>query len=288
MRKSKKRTLMLLICTLLLCIFGTMSVQAATVKKVCEYKSQKVTFKKDVTGDGKTDTVVFTPTRDKYGQWIKKIKVSINGKKVLTLNTTGYDFSVNYIQLSKNKNFLQIYTHGDSSYVPQNFIYRVDKKGTKLTKVLELSDAIVRSGAIYARGVVSAAGNTIKVAYDTQPGETGWVSWNYSYKYSGNKFKRTSSTASVKSMLTYDRGDGYTALFRKNQFKACKSIKFYKNTNLSSVSFTAKKNDILKMKKIKVTDKALYIQFQKGNKTGWQIVKKKLGWFYGVTNRLAG
>lgn len=282
MNKKRKRTLVLLLCTVLLCMLGTMSVQAATVKKVCEYKSKKVTFKKDVTGDGKVDTVIFAPTLDKYGQWIKKIKVSVNGKKVLTLNSTGYEFSVNYIQLSKNKNFLQIYTHGDSDYVPQNFIYRVDKKGTKLTKMLDLSQGIVRAG-----GVISAAGNTIKVGYTTQPGETGWVSWNYSYKYSGNKFKRTSSTASVKSMLTYDRGDGYTALFRKNQFKACKSIKFYKNTNLSSVSFTAKKNDILKMKKIKVTDKAVYIQFQKGNKTGWQIVKKKIGWFYGVTNRLA-
>lgn len=281
--KKKKRAFFMLLCTLLLCMFGTVSVQAATVKKVSVYASKKVTFKEDVTGDGKTDTIVITPVKGNYGMPIGTIKVAVNGKRVLKLKTTGYGFTTNYIQLSKNKKFLQIYTHGDSGYLPMNFVYRFDKKGTKLTKVLDL-----KKGVADAKGVISASGNTIKVAYHIQPRETGWLSWNYSYKYTGGKFKRTSSIASVKSTLTYDNGDGYAALFRQNKFKACKTITFYKNTNLSAVSFTAEKDDILKLKKIKTTDKSVYIQFQKGNKTGWQKVDQGQDWFYGVLKRLAG
>lgn len=280
--KKKKRALFMLLCTLLLCMFGTVSVQAATVKKVSVYAKKKVTFKEDVTGDGKADTIVITPVKGNYGMPIGTIKVSVNGKRVLKLKTTGYGFTTNYIQLSKNKKFLQIYTEGDGGSIPTNCIYQFDKKGTKLTQVLDL-----KIGVAEAKGVISASGNTIKVPFSKQPAAVGWVSWNYSYKYTGGKFKLTSSIASVKSTMS-DIGDGYTALFRKNKFKARKTILFYKKTNLSELSFTAEKGDILKMKRIKVSDKSVYIQFQKGNKTGWQKVDRGYDWFYGVSDRLIG
>lgn len=285
MKKSWKKLFWTVFCAAMMCTLLTITSQAAGVTEVCNYIDKKTVFYKDVTGDRKADKVTVSPVTDRY-DCVTGIRVYVNGNKVLSKKTSGmvYGVTVNYIQMSKSKVFLQIYTHSDNDYIAQNFIYRCNKKGTKMTKVLDL-----RMGMVTGKEVTSATSNTIKVFFTVQPSEIGWVNWTYTYKYTGGKFKLKSSIAAVKSSLTYDNGDGYSKLFRQNKFKAKKNLTFYTKTNLSTVSFTVKPGNIVKLKRIKVTDSAIYMQFQRGNRTGWQRVKQ-LGfdWFYGVTQRLAG
>ena len=285
MKRAWKKLFWAMLCAAMMCTLFAITSQAAGVTTVCNYADKKTVFCKDVTGDGKADQVTISPVKNSY-DCITGIRVYVNGNKVLSKKTSGmvYGVTVNYIQMSKSKVFLQIYTHSDNDYIAQNFIYRCNKKGTKLTQVLDL-----RMGMVTGKQVTSVTSNTIKVHFTVQPSEIGWVNWTYTYKYTGGKFKLKSSIASVKSSLTYDNGDGYSKLFRQNKFKAKKNLTFYTKTNLSTVSFTVKPGDIVKLKRIKVTDSAVYMQFQKGTKKGWQRVKQlDFDWFYGVSQRLAG
>ena len=273
-----------MLCMMLLCSFWTMSAQAGSVKKVCSYIQKKTVIKRDITGDGKTDRIAIIPKKDKYN-YVTRVQVYINGKKALDQGTDcmAYGLTVNYIYMTKSRVFLQIYTHGDSGYTGYNGIFRSNKKGTKLTCVLDLDEFPIDGGK-----AVSATSKEIKIQFSEQPSETGWVHWNFTYKYTGSKFKLKSNTASVKSSLSYDNGDGYASYFKQSKFKAQQPLTFYKKTDLKKVSFTAKTGDVLKLKKVKIINTNMYLQFQKGIKTGWQIVRKNFNWFYGVTSRLAG
>lgn len=282
-QRSWKKALWTMLCMAFLCTFWTMTVQAASVTELCTYSSKKTVFSKDITGDGKADRIAVIPKKNK-DNYVSRIQVYINGKKALDQNTNciSYGVTVKYIYMSKNRTFLQIHTHGDSSYVGYNGIFKSNKKGTKLTCVLDLGNFCIDGGE-----VISATAKEIKVRFTEQPGETGWLFWNFTYKYTGSKFKLKSNTASIKSSLT--RGtDACSKLLKQNKFRAMKSLTFYKKTDLRTVSFTAKDGDILTLKKVKINNGYMYLQFKKGSKTGWQRVKQGINWFYGITGKLAG
>ncbi|HCT93165.1 MAG TPA: hypothetical protein DF613_17535 [Lachnospiraceae bacterium] len=154
----------------------------------------------------------------------------------------------------------------------------------------------------FAGDVVKATGKSIQVVNSLQPMETGWINWKYTYTYKNGKFKLKSSTAAAKSSLgnhAYDE-DGYRALFKKNKYVVANTRSFYTGTDLKKVAFTAERNDKLTLKKIKISGDKVYLQFQKGKKTGWQQVDNSgvydfrssdpgsTGWFYGVYKRLVG
>ena len=181
-----------------------------------------------------------------------------------------------------------------------NGIYKYNNKTKKLVRVLNL-----KQYPLQAYQVTGATSSEIKVKFGGQPIETGWINCKYTFVYKNGGFKLKSNTTAAQTMFkNYDYNpDGYGKYFKDNKFKTSKKLKFYTNTNLNKVSYTAKKGAVLKLKKVKMVGSKVYLQFQSGKKTGWRKVfnnnvynyslenwedVSKSGWFYGVYNRLAG
>lgn len=273
---------------------------SGSVSRVLNYVTGSHSFNRDVTGDGKADKVVVNANMNSDHR-VKSVQVSVNGTNALTITRNSecyYGVTVNYIKMSKTKVFLQILGYGDNDCRAVNSIYRYDNKTGRFNSVLSLS-----SGLYSADRVVSATSTSITVQHYYQPVETGGVNWKYTYVFKNGKYKLKSSVATVKSSLNlYDNGDGYFKYFKNSKFKAAKSLTFYTGTSQKKKAFTVKKGAVLQLKKIKVSGKKIYMQFQYGSKTGWKKVEnsytkvykynrvtgKTIGWFYGVYERLAG
>ena len=292
MNKIQKMLLSGLFVLVLSILLGGNPVKAAScVESLCDYTSKNTTVSADLTGDAQKDTIQFKMTLDKECGYIQKLRVFVNGTKALTVKEKDsyYHITATYIQMTRTKNFLQITGRGDNDYCTFNSIYRYDSKNKKLIRVLDLT-----SNNLLADGqVVKATGKKIVIDHGFQPSETGWLRWKYSYVYKNNKFKRSSDTASVKSSLgDFMSKDGYGKYFANNQFVAARSIRFYSSTKMNKTAFSAKKGDVLTLKKIKISGSKMYLQYQNGTKTGWIEVNKRgymeKPFFYGVNERLAG
>ncbi|MDD7113286.1 MAG: hypothetical protein PUH88_02275 [Lachnospiraceae bacterium] len=273
-------------------ILADLPVKAAScVEKMCNYSSSNSTFSADMTGDNKKDVIKLKMTKDEECGFIQKLRIYVNGTKALTLKNKDsyYSVTATYIHMSRSKNFLQITGRGDNDYATFNSIYRYDAKTKKLVKVLDLtSNYLLTDGE-----VIRATGKKIVIRHSYQPSETGWLHWKYSYVYKNKKFKRISDTASVKTALgDFAMKDGYEKYFAKNQFVAARSLRFYSSVKMNKTAFVTKKGDILTLKKVKISGNKMYLQFQKGSKTGWREVNKRSyidkPFFYGVNERLAG
>lgn len=230
-----------------------------------------------------------------------KVTISVRGKTAGSFNPLNgfYYLSVQYLNMSKSKKFLRISAYSDSDICEKNAIYKYDTKTKKLKCVLELPTYPMR-----AENVTSISSSQIKVAFSGQPTETGRINCTLTYVYKNGKFKLKSTTATAKSAIgSFYSSDSYGKYFRSNKYKVSKKLKFYTSTSQKKTAFTAKKGDILKLRKIKISGKNVYLQFQKGSKTGWRKVFNAYdkvydcsnwqniansGWFYGVHNRLAG
>ena len=270
-------------------LMGAAPVKAAgTVDEICGYTSKNISFSADLTGDGKDDTVKIKLRTMSDGYSVDKLAVYVNGTKVLNLwDKYYYYITVNYIHMSKTKNFLQLSGHGDNDGRMFNYIYRYDTKTKKLVKALDLKDGNLMTGG----EVITVSGNQISVRHSYQPSETGWVRWKFNYVYKNGTFKLVSDTSKVLSSLGSDEiNDGYGKYFRKNKFKAARTIRFYTSRTKKKLAFTAKKGDVLTLRNIKITGGKMYMQFKKGSKTGWREVDKYYTrpLFYGVSRRLAG
>ena len=294
---SIKKMLITMLTIFCLCSMWTISTQAAGISKLCNYTEKNLTFKRDITGDGKIDTIKLKLVKDRYHA-LDKVNIFINGKKSGSLDcNNSYGISVNYISMSKKNVFLQIYSLGPNDYVEANSIFKYNKKTKKLDNVLDFQK-VAGGGSMDAHDVTSVSGSQIKVFYTGQPCETGRIECTYTFVFKNGKFKLKSNTTSVKSLFTkYVVNDKYGKYLAKHQFVAEKNLNFYKNSNLSKVSFTAKKGDILTLKKIKIAGGKTYLQFKKGAKTGWVKVyndypsvypDNEHGWFCGILYRLAG
>lgn len=66
---------------------------------------------------------------------------------------------------------------------------------------------------------------------------------------------------------------------------------YYKSAGGKQKAFRTKKGDVVKMQKVKIIGKKMYLSFKKGKKTGWTEVHGYTPggeWFRGVSKRLAG
>lgn len=96
--------------------------------------------------------------------------------------------------------------------------------------------------------------------------------------YKNGKFELKTKVVPVKSITHTD-----------NKFVIQNTTSFYKTAGGKTVSFVAGPGTVVEMKKIKMSGSNFYIQFKKGNKTGWILDKKcavKNGPFANI--RLAG
>lgn len=292
--KVKKQKWFLL--TLALICFAavwTVPVQAASDTGVTQLLGtrENTETSADVTGDGQKDTIKLELTPlDWESLYFDTGEIYINGKSALTMNIRYSSFvRINYIRMSKSRVFLQIMAG------PTCGIYQYDVKREKLVQVLNLN----APNRLRSEGdVIKATKNEIQVQCGRAPDETGSIEWIYTYQYKEGKFALKSSIASAKSTMgeiKYNK-DGYRKYFKKNKFVVANKRSFYTHTDLKKVAFKAKKGDVLKLKKVKVSGYKLYLQFQKGKKAGWQKVNRSSlylpdvsskQWFYGVYKRLS-
>lgn len=299
MRNRKKLFCMTFLFFALCLVFRPVSAQAATLEKVTSGRTS-ATFSRDLTGDGTAEKITVT-AKGKYYDYYKKIAVSVNGKNAATLKASEsfLDFEVQYLSMSKSKQFLIITARTDNGYERLHGIYRYNKKTKKLVEVLDLFFKYCPGNAYIT--VTKATSGSITAQYSYQYVETARICWNFVYTYKNGKFQLKSKQATVKSEVGITApyyGDGYSKYFRKNQFKAAKSLTFYTSTSLSKKAFTAKKGDVVTLQKIRFSGKYAYLRFKKGSKTGWVRVGNsyasvykngyKNGWFYGTGTRLAG
>lgn len=266
--------------------------QAATKKNAILTSWDQTSCKIDLDGDGKKETLKLKTTMFENDYNIKNIGLYVNGKKVLAFRDLDDVISVkaDYCKITNSKIFIRFVLSGDSDVKHLDNFYKYDSHEKKMLKVGELLDV----EGWCANATIKSVSNThITVSYQRQFSEIGSVLWTSSYIVKNGKLKLKSNMSKVKSAYTEDDGhpqDEYGKRFEKNQFKALKKFQLYKNTSLKKVSFLAKKNNLLVLKKIKFVNDQIYVQFKKGTRTGWIKLEQFYGdtLFYGVSNRLAG
>lgn len=261
-------------------------VNAARLEDEKLLTKNSTTIKRDINGDGKTETIKIKTTKlDSY--FYNKIKVYVNGKLALSKSIRGCSVvSVRYISCSKKKNYLQIIGGMDGGYMFLNKIYYIS--GSKLTEAADLGQADNMSAQ-----VTKVTGNSITVRFSVQPCETGRVEWSFVYRPDGKKLALKNNTAKVTSTLgNLQMNDGYQKYFKKNQFVVANGRTFYTSTSLKKKAYTTKQGDVLTLYKVKVANGKMYLSFKKNGKVGWCRIISQYDpygyWFYGVNNRLAG
>lgn len=284
MKKKKFKTYLMTALFLILMAISTLTVhaKAPSIKKLVE-SSNDSTASVDMTGDGKPDKLAFNPIKDTV-DYSSGLKVTVNGKTAFY--TTGHGFShyeVQYIYQARSREFIQITLWGDSRRRFVNSIYRYDKASGKLVCVLDINASGVGAGEIVDKTTTTS----IRIKNICQPDMTGLISWYYTYKYSGGRFKLVSSTASAKSIY---QAENYGKYFAKNQFIANKTLTFYTGTDLKRKAFTVKAGSIVKLTKVKTNGPKMYLCFQYKSKNGWVDPRSStaIGSFKGVNKRLAG
>ena len=271
---------------LLMC-FNAPAITKAAVKTV-PAKNGVYNAKLDLNGDGKTDAIKITTSKDK-NDYINKIKVTMNKKTVYSKSLKDSSFcwiKVTYANMSNSREFLQFVGHGDNDCITFNQIYTYNKKRKKLNCINSFN-----TNASYQNEIVAADKNYVTIHNSDQPAEVGWISWNIPYKYSKGKLvAATTSTTTVKSLIANNKKDKYSKYFAKNQFVTAKKLTFY---NGSKVAYTVPKGKVVTLTKLSLSKDVIYLQFKYGKKTGWISVNNKnydfeSPYFKKVNSRLAG
>lgn len=276
---------------------GSLTSQAASLKQVYSYKKER-SVKVDVTRDGKKDTLTFGEKMDSDNNYIDKFTVKVNGKNAIALKNTGaLYFGVYYLKLSAKREYLQIAGGAENDYQVINRIYAYNNKTGKFEK-----KADIRKIPCRLADITSVKKNKITVKFNAQYNEVGNIEWKYDYKVTDKKITLVSRTSQAVASTLGDvdyPGDGYEKLFAKNLFKVQNAFSLYTDISCKKESFTAERDALLKLSKIRMEAKKMYLMFEMDQKTGWIQADthefdfstdspQKSGLFYGVFDRMAG
>lgn len=137
----KENFILFILAVTCICVLGPVkNVKAATLEKVVSKSKYTASFGRDLTGDGIAERVTIIAKAGSYGtNCYQKLAVYVNGKYVNMLRADGvfWNFDVQYIFMSKSKQFIVITTVGADYYPTLNAIYRYDSKKQKLVQVLD-------------------------------------------------------------------------------------------------------------------------------------------------------
>ncbi len=255
----------------------------------------KTVCKADLDGDGREEKLELKISYDAYDMFFSNVSFLVDGKEALSyegMNIT--NITADYLAMDDANIFLRIAASSDNDFVVMDRFYVYDARDHKLVEEGKLLDEQYPLTNSWAE-VTNMTDAKIAVTYRMQFDEIGQVRWTSSYMLKEGKLQLKSNTMKGKSTLgkTMMNEDAYGSLFQENKFQAKKKIRFYKNTDLKNLSYTAKPKDILKLTKLKYVQNRFYVQFSNGTKTGWMKlgqddVENPSGYFYGVTARLAG
>ncbi len=251
-------------------------------EKGCFDGGSSSTFYESLTSSGKKNKIEVCPDWENEEQF-GKVRVYVDGKKALTIKSPYYDegMGVNcqFIRMSKNRKFLQIFFSGLDNSIFLNNLYRYSAKTHKLKKVgtLKTQKYLIEANGVGSY-VTKVTSDSIEVPWIMQPSEIGPIEIVLMYKYKNGRFAAAPTAVKVKSLWYEDN---------KNLFRAVKSLAFYKKTDLRQVAFRIKKGDLVKLTKVRLLkDGRVYYQFKKGNRTGWRKARKNFqmysDWFEGI------
>lgn len=257
----------------LVCLL-TPSVAKASVKRFPTIAgSTTLSGEVDMDHDGKADSIRVHTFKDSEG-YIDHLTVTMNGKTVYTPNVTDlycYKFDVNYVKMSKSREFIQLLGTGLSDYSEFNRILVYDKQTQKFRCINDFAKLNYEASEI-----VSASKNKIVLRHCQNISETSWVTWTFPYKYKKGKFVLASSTSkTVKSMMTNAVQNKYTKYYKKGQFVTAKKLTFYKKVNRKNVAFRVPANKAVTLKKLYISKGKYYMQFKYKKKKGWIRVNTK-------------
>lgn len=275
----------------LVCLLTPSIAKAAVKRFPTETDSTTFTGNVDMDHDGKSDSIRVHTVKDS-DEYVKSLTITMNGKTVYTPNVTDLyyvNFHVNYVKMSKNREFIQLLGIGLSDYAEFNRILVYDKQTQKFRCINDFTKLNYESLEI-----VSASKNKITLRHRKTFPETSWVTWTLPYKYKKGKFVLASSTSkTVKSMMTNAVQNKYTKYYKKGQFVTAKKVTFYKKVNRKKVAFRVPKGKVVTLKKLRLSKSKIYLQFKYGKKYGYLRVNRAnynfdKPIFQDVNSRLAG
>lgn len=218
--------------------------------KVVTLKANK-TYRYDVTGDKKADTV-----RIEFKD--QGLTIKINGKvayREKSVSGSSEEFKAELITLKNRKSFLY-YNRGGELYDDEVMLQFRSGKMKLIIDCDKIMPRKLASAASFYPEKVS--GNTIKFHFYAMYFSTSSTTSTLEYAYKGGTLKRVNKYSSVD---VGSRGD--------NTYKALKSMKAYTSAKCTKGKFTIRKGQSVTFKKIYVSSKLVSYQVKVGNKTGW-------------------
>lgn len=285
MHRRLIRTMPLYLLFFCLLFIGRSTAKAAFLDDAIYLRGNYATLYRDVDGNGDLEKIQINAS-SANAYFYKNLSVYVDGKPALKKNIKGASgIRFRYMSCSAKKNYLQLMVTMDGGYMYLNKIYSFSKG--KLVEAADLGQADNMMA-----DVTAVSSNKISVKFSVQPYDTGRVEWTFDYRPKGKKLKLVSNTASIKSVLgDYFYADRDSKNFKKNKFTTVRPRTYYKSAGGSQKAFRTKKGDVVKMQKVKIIGKKMYVSFKKGKKTGWTEVHDYTSggeWFRGVSKRLAG
>lgn len=202
-----------------MCFIPLTKADAASATTVT-LKQGKTYTSYDITGDGKKDTIKIT--RTKGGMEYNKLTVSINGKKTV-YNRNYYDVLTKIIKLQNGKVYLWIKGEAENGDDPWEALYQYNSSTGKLKKALNFQTYTKLYSNHSGTTITKVSGNSIYVTQYMMSTPLAGVNFTYTYKYSGGKFARTSSSGTIKSVTNIS---GYGTLkYKRTLYTSATSTK---------------------------------------------------------------
>ena len=237
--------------------------QNASLKKL----KPDVTYKSfDVTGDGKKDVIRIKQIGASY-DFYTGLQVLVNGKVSYQVNDAFYDTKAKLISLRNGKKYLYLYSELDDYDGPVCAIMQY--KNGKFKKVVDLRKLMIKHGGHPYGEVTGVSGNTVKVRAYVMSYSLGPSEYAMQFTYSNGTLKQKSSSARL--LYAYINGKKTCRLTART------TIKVYKSTAMSKVSFKLKRGDKVTIDKCRISSKRMLLHIKCGYKSGWIKATQKAG-----------
>lgn len=262
--KMKKRTrfpVLLLLFTVMTCIFSLPCVAHAAKASAVTLKADKTYKNYDITGDQKKDTIKIKTGKHVSYDWKDKLSVIINGK-------TCYKFTNQYFEgeptirlytMTNGKKFLYLDAQSTNGDGPVCAVFQY--KSGKLKKVIDFHKLFEGYGSHLRGSVQKVKGNTLYTEYYVMSWSTGPSTIKVNYTYKNGTLKRTGNTYQYKENYSYGK--------KTTTFYANKSLAATTGANSSKKAFTVKKGGKVTVSKCYSNGKKMLIQVKYKGKYGW-------------------
>ncbi len=253
--------------------FRSFSVQAATMKNGVAVidNGSKDSFKADLTGDGKADTIEYECIFDDKS-YKSSVYLKVNGVDVKTWSNVDYPPNVKIVKVAKEY-FIEITTEGNGVTSGKLFTFKNGQLKTALNYANLVNKSLLTKGKfVYiedAWDMITATkvkGSKIYLEISLGTKSLGQI------KITNLPIYRTKKSFTVKK----DAGTAKFTLIDKKKgkpvksFTAKKKITVYKTQGgTKKAKFSIKKNSTFKITKGAIVNKNIYIKVKTSKGTGW-------------------